>query len=89
MRLSKTHRERLARGATLAAVAGLHVMALFLLARPVTLIFPDRSTDEDAINVALERPRRQTRPAAQSAATPFVPHRPALSAPATVETLPV
>jgi hypothetical protein len=89
LRLPKTPRERLERGATLAAVVGLHVLALLLLARPSAPHFPDRSTDEGAIEVALDRARPATKPAVRSEAAAFVPHRPALSAPSTVETLPV
>jgi hypothetical protein len=89
LRLSKTRRERLERGAILAAAVGLHVLVLFLLARPATPAFPDRSGDEGAIDVTLDRARRPTRPAARSEATSVVPHRPARSAPQTVETLPV
>jgi len=89
LRLSKTRRERLERGTILAAAVGLHVLVLFLLARPVMLAFPDRSRGEGAIDLTLDRARRPTRPAARSEATAFVPRRSILSAPSTVETLPV
>jgi hypothetical protein len=89
LRLPKTPRERLERGATLAVVVGLHVLALLLLARPAAPRFPDRSTDEGAIEVALDRARPATRPAVRSDAAAVVPHRPALRAPPTVETLPM
>lgn len=88
MRLSKTPRERLEQGATLAAVVGLHGL-LLLLARPAEPDFPDRSTDDGAIEVALDRARPATRPEARSEAAAFVPHRPAFPAPSTVETLSV
>jgi hypothetical protein len=89
LRLPKTPRERLERGATLAAVVGLHVLALLLLARPAAPHFPDRSTDEGAIEVALDRARPAARPAARTEAAAFVPHRPALPVPPTVEILPM
>jgi hypothetical protein len=89
LRLPKTPRERLQRGAALAVVVGLHVLALLLLARPAAPHFPDRSTDDGAIEVALDRARPATRPEARSEAAAFVPHRTALPAPPTVETLPV
>jgi len=89
LHLPKTPRERLERGATLAVVVGLHVLALLLLARPAEPHFPDRSTDDGAIEVALDRARPATRPEARSEAAAFVPHRPALPAPSTVETLPL
>ncbi|KRA62568.1 hypothetical protein ASD89_22470 [Caulobacter sp. Root656] len=89
MRLPKPSRERLERGAILAVVVGLHGLVLLLLARPAAPHFPDRSTDEGAIEVALDRARPATRPAARSEAATVVPHRPALPAPSTMETLPV
>lgn len=89
MRLPKTPRERLERGATLTVVVGLHVLALLLLARPAAPRFPDRSTDDGAIEVALARARPATKPATRSEAAAFVPRRPALPAPSTVETLPI
>ncbi|EJL38437.1 hypothetical protein PMI01_00099 [Caulobacter sp. AP07] len=44
----------------LVAAVGLHAAVLTLLAWPVVARFPDRSTDEGAIDVTLERPRRAT-----------------------------
>jgi hypothetical protein len=83
--------DRLERGAILVAAVGLHALVLLLLTRPVTLDFPDRSTDEDAIDVTLNRPRRPARTVARSEATAPTPapHAPAKVAPSTVETLPL
>lgn len=89
MRLSKTHRGRLERGIVLVAAVGLHALVLLLLAKPVILIFPDYSNDEDTVDVSLERPRRPARPAVNGGATSPVPRAPANVAPATVETLPL
>jgi hypothetical protein len=85
---------RLERGVILVAAAGLHALVLLLLTRPVTPDFPDRSTDEDAIDVTLERPRRPARAAARSEATSLAPRAPAPRAlakiaPSAVETLPL
>ncbi|KQY96189.1 hypothetical protein ASD21_06740 [Caulobacter sp. Root1455] len=88
MRLSKTPRGRLERGVILAATLGLHGLVLFLLTRPVALVFPDRSTNEGAIEVSLDRSRRSTRPTARSETTALAPHRPSLAAPSIVEALP-
>lgn len=86
---SKIRRRRLERAAVLATVAGLHVVALLVLARPVSLDFPDRSDDDDAIDVTLDRARRPAR--AVSGANPMAPalHRPAAIAPSAVEPLPL
>lgn len=89
MRLPKTHRERLERGVILAAAVGLHALVLLLLARPVMLVFPDRSTNENAIDVTLDRPRPPARSSARPAAPPLVPRRPVLPTPSDVESLPV
>ena len=89
MRLSKTHRGRLEQGVILVAIVGLHALVLLLLARPVILIFPDYSNDEDTVDVSLERPRRPARPAAGGEATSPAPRAPAIVAPATVEALPL
>lgn len=50
----------------LVAAVGLHAAVLAFLAWPVALRFPDRSTDEGAIDVTLERPRRATGGASSS-----------------------
>ena len=73
----------------LVAVVGAHALLLVLLARPMTLVFPDRSNDDGAVEVILERPPRPARPASPSEAGPPAPHRPARAAPSTVETLPL
>ena len=89
MRLSKTDRGRVERGVILLAAIGLHAVVLLLLARPVMLGFADRSTDEDAIDVTLDRSRRPARAAARfDPATP-APHRPATPAASTAEPLPL
>lgn len=84
MRLSKTDRGRLERAAILVAALGLHAVVLLLLAQPVMLGFVDRSTDEDAIDVTLDRSRRPARAARLDPAIPAL-HRPAAPAPSTVE----
>ncbi len=93
MRLSKTHRGprggRLERGVILVVAVGLHAVVLLLLARPVMLGFPDRSTDEDAIDVTLDRSRRPARAAARLDPAAPAPHRPAALASSTVEALPL
>lgn len=50
----------------LVAAVGLHAAVLTFLAWPVIARFPDRSTDEGAIDVTLERPRRATGGASSS-----------------------
>lgn len=50
----------------LVAAVGLHAAMLTFLAWPVVERFPDRSTDEGAIDVTLERPRRATGGASSS-----------------------
>jgi hypothetical protein len=79
---------RLERGVILIATVAAHALVLLLLTRPVTLDLPDRSNDEDAIDVTLDRPRRPTRAATRSEAASPARHAPALVAPATVETAP-
>jgi hypothetical protein len=86
VRLSKTSRGRLERGAVLAATVGLHAVVLFLLTRPVTPDFPDHSNDEDAIDITLDRARRPARAAGRTEAPSSAPHRPVLIAPGAVET---
>lgn len=88
LRLSKTDRGRLERGVILVAALGLHALALLLLARPVMLGFADRSTDEDAIEVTLDRSRRPARAATRFDSMTPTPHRPAAPASSAVETLP-
>ena len=82
---------RLERGVILVAAVGLHVVVLLLLARPMLVSFADRSTDEDAIDVTLDRARRSARAEARFDPTIPAPHRPAAPAPApaTVESLPL
>ncbi|CAN5431842.1 hypothetical protein BH10PSE4_BH10PSE4_47620 [soil metagenome] len=69
----------------LAAAAGLHAVVLTALAWPVIEIFPDRSNDENAIDVVLQRARRVTAAAAPSSPAPRA--RPATSAPAPADPL--
>jgi hypothetical protein len=73
----------------MAVAVGAHAVLLLLLARPVTLDFPDRSNDENAVEVILERPRRAARLAGPSDTGSPALHRPARAAPSTVETLPL
>ena len=70
----------------LAAAVGLHAVVLTALAWPVIESFPDRSNDEDAIDLVLQRPRRAGTAAVAPAVTGPRP-RPARSAP--VETDPL
>jgi hypothetical protein len=89
LRLSKTYRGRLKRGVILVAAAGLHALVLLLLAQPLMLGFPDRSTDEDAIDVTLDRSRRPARTAGSPGATTPALHRPAALALSAAEPLPL
>ncbi|MGR4866695.1 hypothetical protein [Caulobacter sp. LARHSG274] len=93
MRLSKTPQGRwaghLERGAAAALAVGAHALLLALLARPVTLDFPDRSNDEGAVDVTLERPRRFAPAARGSDTRSPVPHRPAAAPPSTADALPL
>jgi hypothetical protein len=84
---------RLRNGAVLAGSLALHAVALVLLAWPVVARFPDRSNDEDAIAVTLERretPRAQSSraiPTAPSSPQALNPHTPRLTPPASVTPL--
>jgi len=89
LRLSKTDRGRLERGVILVVAVGLHAVVLLLLARPVMLAFADRSTDEDVIDVTLDRSRRPARAASRPDASTPALHRPALPAPPDVAPLPM
>ena len=76
----------------LVAAVGLHAAALTFLAWPVALRFPDRSTDDGAIDVTLERPRRAADGAPSSGPASLSPRpRPPRRAPAgeAVAALPV
>ena len=86
---------RLRNGAVLAGSLLLHVAILAVLGWPAERRFLDRSNDEDALSVTLERsvtPRRPTPQAAASsdastAASPLRPRAPRLNAPASVAPL--
>jgi hypothetical protein len=86
---SKARRTRLRNGAVLCGSLLLHVAILMMLGWPVMTRFQDRSNDEDAISVTLERelvPRRATPEALASpdratAALPVQPRAPRLVAP--------
>lgn len=86
---------RLKNAAVLAGSLLLHVVILAILGWPVERRFLDRSNDEDAISVTLERsatPRRPTpqaaaNPAPATAASPLRPRAPRLVAPASVTPL--
>ena len=71
-----------------------HAVVLAFLALPHIEVFPDRSNDEDALTVTLERPRRQTvhvetRAAASIAAAPSTiqPRAPRMVIPSSVAPL--
>lgn len=57
-----------------------HAVVLAFLALPHIEVFPDRSNDEDALTVTLERPRRQT---VQAEAAPAA--APTVAAPSTIQ----
>lgn len=67
----------------------LHAAILAVLAWPPAVRFVDRSNDEDAIDVTLEREPRAGRTGGRARGTAPVPHRPATPLPASVETLPL
>jgi hypothetical protein len=73
-----------------------HAVVLAFLALPHIEAFPDRSNDEDALTLTLERPKRQAPPAKASAAAPasavaapsrIQPRAPRLAVPPTVAPL--
>jgi hypothetical protein len=86
---------RLRNGAVLAGSLVLHALILAALGWPMAARFVDRSNDEDAIDVTLERrdtPRRSTPETASSpepvaAASPLRPRAPRLAPPASVRPL--
>jgi len=85
---------RLRNGGVLAGSLALHVMILFVLGWPAERRFLDRSTDEDALSVTLERSATPRRPTPQAAATnaataasPLRPRASHLAAPASVTPL--
>lgn len=86
------------RTAVVAGSLAAHAVVLAFLALPHIDAFPDRSNDEDALTVTLERPRRQTMQAAAPAAGPasavtalstIQPRAPRLAVPSTVAPLQV
>ncbi len=79
---------RLERGAILVAAVGLHALVLFLLTRPAPLVFADRSNDEDAIDVTLDRSRRPARSTGGADAAARMRPVPARLPPSGVEPLP-
>uniref|UniRef100_B0SUQ2 Uncharacterized protein n=1 Tax=Caulobacter sp. (strain K31) TaxID=366602 RepID=B0SUQ2_CAUSK len=95
MSQSKARKTRSRNGAVLVGSLLLHAVILAALGWPVERRFLDRSNDEDAINVTLERsavPRRPTEAAAASpdqasAASPLRPRAPRLVAPSSVTPL--
>lgn len=92
MSQNAARRTRLRNGAVFCGSLLLHAVILAVLGWPVMVRFQDRSNDEDAISVTLERnivPRRPTPEAVASpdrAATPL-PVRPRLAAPSQVRPL--
>jgi hypothetical protein len=90
---TKARKTRVRNGVVLAGSAALHVAVLTLLALPARQHFQDRSNDEDAIAVTLERsatPRRPTSETAErpaSAASTLQPRAPRLVAPSWIAPL--
>jgi len=92
--LSASRSKRLKQGALAAGSLAAHVVVLGLLALPASPLFADRSNDEDALTVTLERPSRSQVPP-DLAATPrraapsaIQPRAPRLPVPASVTPLP-
>jgi hypothetical protein len=92
---SAARKTRLRNGAVLAGSVILHAAILAALAWSTGARFPDRSNDEDAITVTLDRsavPRRPTpqtvaSPDRAAAASPLRPHAPRLVAPSSITPL--
>lgn len=80
MTLSTARSNRLRRGAVVAGSIVVHGLVLALLAFPRIAAFPDRSNDEDALTVTLERlepsAEDSSRPATSSNAAAITPRTP-------------
>lgn len=88
----KTRASRSRNGAVLAGSLLLHAAILAALGWPLAVRFADRSNDEDAIDVTLERAQRPARADARLVSTSPAPRQPARSAtpaPSTAAPLPL
>jgi hypothetical protein len=92
---STARKTRLRNGAVLCGSLLLHAVILAVLGWPMVTRFQDRSSDEDAISVTLERDRLPRRPTPQTTASPepaataspVQPRAPRLAAPSWIQPL--